>query len=371
MKEQKTIAYIRTSDIYNDSRATKEINTLIAGGYRIIVFGWDRSGEGLSQCEKVFAGKPVKYRFFNKKIAGGIGFKNLFKLLAFIKWTYKQLKRNRQEIDFVHACDLDAGIPAKKFCKKFSKKLVYDIYDYYIDSHSMPSIFNNFIEKLEINVINFASKTIICTEERREQIQKAQPKDICVIVNSPKINTLSAGFNKFDYVYCGALSEDRLLNEILNEYHKHSDLAFQFAGYGRLQEQVESVAQEYESFKYVGAVPYEDVLTLESEARVISAIYKPTLRNHRLCAPNKFYEALALGKPLIVCRGTGIDQVVEKYEIGIVIDYDAQQFYEALKQLKMNDQLCEEMGQRARKLYEEKYKWSLMENKLLELYQSL
>jgi glycosyltransferase involved in cell wall biosynthesis len=118
-------------------------------------------------------------------------------------------------------------------------------------------------------------------------------------------------------------------------------------------------------------VPYAEVLKVEQQSRVLSAIYEPITRNHRLCAPNKFYEALALGKPLIVCKGTGIDKIVEENNIGCVIEYNVQEFYRVLRELKGNPSLCKGMGERARKLYEEKYKWSIMQEKLLNCYSKL
>ena len=90
-----------------------------------------------------------------------------------------------------------------------------------------------------------------------------------------------------------------------------------------------------------------------------------------MCAPNKFYEALALAKPVIVCRGTGIDKVVEENTVGIVIDYDSEQFFKAVDYLINNQDICEEMGTNARQLYEKKYKWEIMKERLLELYDKI
>lgn len=49
----KTVVLIRTTSIYNDSRAMKEINTLSRHGYRVIVLGWDRDGKAITQCKKI------------------------------------------------------------------------------------------------------------------------------------------------------------------------------------------------------------------------------------------------------------------------------------------------------------------------------
>lgn len=104
---------------------------------------------------------------------------------------------------------------------------------------------------------------------------------------------------------------------------------------------------------------------------MISAIYDPSIRNHRLCAPNKFYEALALAKPVIVCKGTGIDEIVEKNKIGIVIDYDESDFYAAVRRLIGNNTLRKEMGSRARQLYDSEYRWDIMRKKLIDKYKKI
>lgn len=141
--------------------------------------------------------------------------------------------------------------------------------------------------------------------------------------------------------------------------------------YGTYSKFAEELAEQHENFAFLGTLPYSRVLQTAARSRVLSAIYEPTIRNHRLCAPNKFYEALALGKPVIVCRGTGIDKIVEQNNIGAVIDYDASQFYDAVRTLAEDEQLRKEMGVRARTLYEEKYKWSIMKGILLRAYEDL
>lgn len=370
---EKGIIYIRTSGIYDDSRASKEILSLAKAGYRILVIGWDKDGKSNKKCEEIFADYDVQFRFYNRMIEGGIGFKGLPFLFGFMRFAYNIMKTRNKEFSCIHACDLDAGIPAFRFCKKYRIKLIYDIYDYYVDTHFVPGVVKKIVEKMEIEVINYADVTVICTEERKEQISSSTPRKVVVIHNSPDISKEQAccADELYDYVYCGALSEMRLLEEIIEEYKNNQDMKILFAGSGRLTENVMKAKKENLNFEFVDALPYKEVLEYESKARVLSAIYEPTIRNHRLCAPNKFYESLALMKPIIVCKGTGIDRIVEEYKIGVVIDYDASQFYEALKYLLENETLRHEMGKRARELYEEKYRWSLMEENLIATYNGL
>lgn len=369
--ETRTAAFIRTSNIYDDSRATKEILALLENGWNVIVLGWNRSGDAPEKCARIFGkfSDSVEIHLYSVEMRKGIGMKNILKLFGWFKWV-KKILRKCPDIDVVHICNLDAGLGAFSYAKKHCK-IVYDIYDYYIDSHTIPRFLVNFVERLEIKMINASSATIICTEERREQIVKASPKQIVVIHNTPEVEYISSGEMKYDYVYCGTLRDKRLIAEILEAYESNSDLKFIFAGYGKFEDRAEELASKYENFDFPGSVPYSDVLNLESESRIISAIYEPTIRNHRLCAPNKFYEAMALGKPVIVCRGTGIDRIVEKYHIGLVIGYDVNEFYDALRTLKSDPDLCANMGKTARKLYEDVFNWSLMKERLVRMYEEI
>lgn len=368
----KTIAYVRATNIYDDSRATKEILALAEAGYTVKVLAWDRNGKAKENCAKVFADcqERISCEFYTADAENGIGMRNLSKLLNWFRWVYKSL-RGMKPLYAVHACNLDAGLSAYRYCKKTKTPLVYDIYDYYIDSHTIPSFAVSAVERMEISIINFAQITIICTDERKEQIEKATPKSILVLHNSPDMDAEEETELTIDYTYCGALGENRLLREILDAYNQHSDFKFTFAGYGGYSKQAKELAEKYDNFEFLGTIPYDRVLKIEAGAMAIAAIYEPSIRNHRLCAPNKFYEAMALGKPVIVCRGTGIDQFVEQNKTGIVINYSADEFYDALRYLKDNPSECYEMGRRARALYEQKYRWSLMREDLIAAYQSV
>ena len=152
----KRIAYIRSSDIYNDSRATKEILALEEAGYQITVLAWNRSGKAEKECASVFCSKNIVFEFYNVPIPCGIGVKNIGKLFGFFKWVKKTLKKNVDSIDIIHACDLDGAVGAYSFCIKNEKPLVYDIFDYYIDSHYVPRVLSGIVEKQEIKIINLA-----------------------------------------------------------------------------------------------------------------------------------------------------------------------------------------------------------------------
>lgn len=372
----KIVVFIRTYSIYNDSRDVKEILALYNSGYHVIVLGWDRDSKALSRCKEIFP-QDIEFYFFPVKL-DTIGFRNIDKLFLWFKWEYRTIKKitkNKMGIIF-HACDLDAGIPVHYFLRKRKGgiyKLVYDIYDYYVDTHSIPAFLKTHIENIENSIIDSADVTIICNSERKSQISNTSPRKLLIIHNSPDLRgkVLPTSTALYDFVYCGGLSDDRLLREIFQQYPEHSKLKAVIAGRGVNSSLAEELSDRFSNFIFKGPVTYNEVLELEAKGKVLFAVYNPKVPNNRLADPNKFYESLALGKPIIVCKGTGIDKLVEKYNLGLTITYDATEFYKALEILLNDPMRCQVMGQNGRKLYEEKYKWEKMENNLLKAYSEL
>lgn len=377
-KMGRNVVFLRSTSIKNDSRITKEVECLKRNGYEVTIFGWDRDGFLGEEKTLELNELSIPVKAFRKKAKYGAGIKSLFKLLQFQVWLTYKLIKIRKNIDIIHACDLDTALPAKFISKIFKKKMVYDIFDYYIDSHHVPKIMESKIENMEIKVINNADITIICTEQRKEQIKKANPKKCIVIYNTPKIDEekiqqkiIKASNEKFKIVYVGILQNNRLLKEIGEEIKKYENIELHIGGFGKLEEYFLDLSEKYNNIFYYGKMKYEDVLRLEKDADVLFATYNPKVQNHKYSAPNKLYEAMALGKPIIVCKNTGIDKIVDKEKIGCRISYNVKEFIEAVEKLSNDKLLLENIKNKTKKIYNDKYSWRMMEKRLIEEYKKL
>ncbi|MCK9582256.1 MAG: glycosyltransferase family 4 protein [Endomicrobiales bacterium] len=368
------VVYLRSTSIFNDSRATKEINTLIEYNCKLLVLGWDRDGFGTSKLSSLSEKNNFKIAYFKIRSNYGDGYKSLGKLILFQLWLLIRMLKNLNSFDIIHCCDFETALPSFLISKIFKKKLIYDIYDYYIHSRPVPKFLKRFIENLEIGIINNADTVIICNENRYEQMSKTKPKNIIVIHNTPEINfandsiSLNKQNNRFRIVYVGLLQNGRLLSEIGNLISVNPDIELHIGGYGKLSEYFKELSKKHNNIVFYGEMDYNSALLLEAKADVLFATYDPEIINHKYSAPNKFYEAMAFKKPIIVSRGIGIDKVVEEENIGIVIDYDAKSFFAAVQYLKNNPGKCIEMGKNGRLLYDKKYSWEIMKKRLLGIY---
>lgn len=373
---KKIIYYIRSTSIINDSRATKEISSLIKNGFNVCVLGWDRTHINEKNKKLEINEKKIDSLFFKFKCNYGESFKNVFGLVLFQFWLFFRLVKDNKKYACIHACDLDCGYVSYIISIMYDKKLVYDMYDYYSDSRAMSPKLEKIVNRLENNVINYADVSIICGEWRKEQIKNSNPKKVIIIHNSPEIKDIKEKkiiknkSKKLKIVYVGILQDHRLLLEILDEMKKNNEYELHIGGFGKYEKEFENASNEYNNIYYYGSLKYNDVLNLEKDCDILFATYDPKIKNHKYSAPNKIYEAMALGKPIIVCNNTGIDQLIVNNNIGDAIDYDAKEFIKVLKKYN-NKENIRGVENRSKKLYLDKYSWNSMEKILVNEYNEI
>lgn len=378
------VLYLRTHYGFPESRCEKEIYSL-GKKYDVEFLGWNRelSYKGLRTTKINIRDKTFKYEHIGIKAPTAEGFKRMvFPLLRFWAQEWLYLNKTISEYDAVHACDFDSAFPLL-FIRN-CPPIIYDVFDYYADTHKAPYIIDKMIRALERQMIKKSYTTIICSEEREKQISPAQPKKLVVIHNTPsniillKKSTkekIEVDTKKLSIAYIGALVEERFLCEMTEVIAERNDCELHIGGIGPLSKYFDEMSRNKDNITFYGELKYQDVLSLEQQCDIMTAIYDPRTPNHKYAAPNKFYEALMLKKPLIMMRDTGMDSYVEEYKLGEVIDGGAETFKDGFSRAldNMIARRCEwqKMGERGYKLYKEQFSWDEMERRLLKIYDDL
>lgn len=385
MKDEKfRVVFLRTNRIDPDPRVEKEINSLLSTD-KIVVDAvvWDRT-EKYNKKEKIINYSNGKFEViqFGIPATWGGGMKaNFFPMLKFERKLFFWLLNNYKKYDCVHACDLLTGLPAILPCKIHHKKLVYDIFDYYAATQHGPRWILNFISKIENFVINRSNYTIICSEKRKEQIAGATPKKLIVLHNSPSQSQISASLcsklickgnaRKIKIVYVGNLVEDRQIMKAIDCIDDLDNVEFHIGGYGVLADDIYKISQRDDKVFFYGKLQYADVLALERQCDIMLALYDPAIPNHAYAAPNKFYEALALGKPIIMFANTGMDIVVRENQIGAVCDPTNDGIVCAIQSLISQKESWNSISKKMKKMFKNEYSWDIMEKRLIDLYTDL
>lgn len=374
------IAFLRSNPINPDVRLEKEIYSLVKAGEEITALGWDRECIHKKKEKRYINGcSYLIYRIRQKASFGGGIKKNFFPLVIFELKLGCWIWKNRKKYDVIHACDFDTALMAFLIGKVTGKKYIYDIFDYYVDCYHVPNYLKGIIEKIDHLVIKSAYKTILCTEKRINQIGIKEKNDYLIIHNSPMetvINKddmkLMAGSQKerIKIVYVGGLSADRFLKELVDSVQVTPEAELHIGGFGPLEGFIQSAGSKYGNVFFYGKISYHQTLALESQCDYLAALYPTDNRNHIFAAPNKFYEALMLKKPIIMIKGSGTSDLVEENSLGILIGSSENEVYTMVKQIKDIDK-AEFDCEKGYCLYLEKYQWTIMAERLAKLYKGL
>ena len=107
-------------------------------------------------------------------------------------------------------------------------------------------------------------------------------------------------------------------------------------------------------------------------ADILFAFYDPQIPANRYASPNKLFEAMMCGKPIITNAETTATKIVETENCGVVVPYgDVEAIKDTILKLKNNADLRERLGKNGRRAYEERYGWGIMEERLLKAYANL
>lgn len=349
------ITLFRSNNIF-DSRVNKYVNYYRRAGLEYTIVGWDRANEGLAK---------EKYEFFRYPAGVAVGGVKAIKNHShWMKFVYEYL-RQHPEITTVHACDLNSAFPAACFKKFVNPKLtlIFDACDWYSAQYASKKLLQKVFVQMEKFTCKWADHLIICEPERRAQITFALRQEPLVMPNIPEIDeSLLAGEDsKYEFdndwptlAYLGVFTNDRFLVELL-ESAKTERVNILIGGNG--SEEVMMKLKELQSFsnvKYFGRMPMAEGLLMSKHADAIYAMYCKTNANHIFAAPNKYYEAMLLGKPFITTKGTILEEKVVKNGIGYVIDENMDELIALERSLTKED--MKSKGMAARHLWDTQFK---------------
>ncbi len=376
------ILFLRSNPIAPDPRVEKAAAALHQAGYAVYLLGWDRTG-ALPRREDV-AGVPCERLPIRARY--GTGMANLPALLRWQWGLIRWLVRHRQQVEVIHACDFDTVLPALLCKRLWGVKVVYDIFDFYADHlRATPAWIKRLIRALDRWAVQRVDALILADESRLRQVG-APPANWTVILNTPpecyhrehqedheghkgKKTSCPSCFN---LIYVGLLQVERGLLDVLAVLRAHPDWHLALGGYGGDETHIRHAAESLPNVTWHGRVPYARTLTLTAAADVVLALYDPALPHHRCASPNKLFEAMMLGMPVLAAAGTGMDALIERERCGLVIPYgDRAALENALTCLAEDPVLRAELGRNGRRAYAQRYNWAEMKRRLLSIYASL
>lgn len=295
------IYFLRSYILRTDSRLLRYTQACEARNLTWHAICWDKDGTETDR-------ENVTHYNLRAKIGGGM--RNIFSLALWNLFLFRNLVASRKSITAVHAIDFDTLLPALIFCKLFGKRFVFDVYDKYTDVRSIGGTVGRLIDKLERFGCKQADLLLLPDECRVAQLSISDRSNLLIIENVPIYSgislpiAISEGFAA-RLAYVGTLEPNsRGLEDLICEVSRRPNITLDIAGVGPVSDLCEEYANSFKNIVFHGAVSPSEAMELMSRSHIVVGMYYLTVPNHRFAAPNKYFEHLALGRPLLTTKGT-------------------------------------------------------------------
>ncbi|MFA0823677.1 MAG: glycosyltransferase family 4 protein [Methanomethylovorans sp.] len=371
---KKEVVIISANLLDRETRATKIINTLTKNDYLVTFLCWNR-GENNSRSERKEAG--VFHKEIQLKFRAPWGIKILFFLPVW--WTFIFLKLMLINWDIVHVIQVLSLPPVVLASKLKNKPVLYDLLDVYEDTVPLPKKVRDLCIRIDKIIMHLVDAVILADEEQIEEMGGVPNPRVVPIYDSPyttyKITPSSSENKVFTIFYAGLLFSVKKLNldKIIEAVKEIDNVVLVFAGYGDMAEEIKNLSLKFpEKIVYLGEITHAEVLERSMNADLLFVLRDPLVLVNKYTCGSKVLEAMMCGTPILVNKDTSTAKKIHKENCGIVVDAkDVSEIRSAIIKMRDDPELCRELSQNAKIAYDNRYSWTIMEQRLLNLYKEV
>lgn len=324
----RTNLHIYPSSFKHETRILKETKSLVCAGLfdKIFIAAiWDN---GLKEQERLDDIREVwRIRLKTRRFPDG----SIWKIFKFTEWHLKIFFRFKKEHIAVVNCHSLSALPVGVLFRLFIKsKLVYDAHELETEVIGSVGIRKRAAKMMERLLIHFVDTVIVVSESIANWYKKQYSlKEVHVIKNVPyqqehkneHSNVLKKKFSIQDdemlFIFQGSLSEGRGLKMLLNVFSKVSKKKhIVFMGNGVLKNVVKKYEDSFSNIHQQPAVKPEEISNYTKSADVGICLTENTCLNHFYSLPNKIFEYILNGLPIIVSDFPDMGKIVDEHKCG-------------------------------------------------------
>jgi len=305
-----------TNDLFSDQRVDKVCNTLTQMGFCVLLVGRCYKNSPKLEQRKY---QIKRLRHFFKT---GPFFYAEFSIRLFFYLLFKK-------VDILVANDLDTLLP-NVFLKKIKgKKLVYDAHEYFcgiLEIQHRPGV-KKIWQLIEKYCFPKADVIITVSQAIANKYKEEYKKNVAVVRNIPILNLVDDLHheisNKHVIILQGnAIHKDRGGEVIIEAMPLIHNATLLVVGQGdmipKMKERVNELGIQ-NIVVFTGRVTPVKLKEYTSSANLGIAFDKNVCPNHYYSLPNKLFEYIHAGVPVISSDLPERKKIIEQYEVGVVL----------------------------------------------------
>ena len=350
----------------------KEAKSLARAGYDVVLIARHEKAETVDGVRIVPLPEP----------------KNRFRRMTSITWRLYRLAIG-ENADVYHFHDPELMIVGL-LLKAHGKKVIWDVHEHYPNSimdkfwiskglRQCVSKSFDFFERAVVRFFDLVIYTTPFVGARYEKLKVPSGR----IENYPIVE-LSEAFKKDPQkkiIYLGGMSRIRGLVEVIEAFAlvvaRHPDWRLVLVGLARpasFEGELKALMKERgieNNVDFIPWVPYEEKERLSSQASIGLITYLP-FSNNTSCLPNKLFDYMLVGLPVVASNFPLYEEIVGSSRCGLIVDPSRpNEIAEAMLYLVEHPDEARAMGARGLRAVRQQYNWEQESYKLCHMYETL